>query len=903
MEYKINYKAEKKQADNKNKTIVDFIEVNLLFNNNYIVLNKIGEGGFGVVWKAFDLSLKNFVAIKRLNRELSHNVKFVEMFYNEAVIARSLVHDNIVRTHHFWRDDNGDYYILLDYVKGNSLDHLIKRSKEQNKNISWENVVYIIAGVCKVLDYLHRLAKQPLTGKPYNLIFMDLTPSNIMISFDGDVKITDFGIAKVNRSSHAIEKTAVIAGKYNYMSPEQILGDTNIDHRTDIFSAGIILYELLTGENNESISLEEIKERRLNAKFDFEKIQNVPVELVEIVKRALKKNKEERYSSALEMYRDLRALLKQQNTEDLKEEFATFVSTVLDKELEKERQGELFVQKVDVKSLSENKEIKKVTCYDFIPGSISSPIQIQSKQVSQYVSKTVSHLEPSVSNVEEKGKTVFEEVGNWIVQKIKLYRKRITLVLISLLIATIIFLTIDIFLPGNITPLGRKIYGQIFPPDIVLTFIPPNARVTINSKDGKNILSDMYATDQLEVRKLKPGSYEIIAVREGLKPIQQVITIDPYSKSKTQQINLVFTLNLSINSLPQGADVYINGTKVGQTPWQGEVLAQKLAVYLELPGFEKLGSVGKEQVEGYCFLDFTQNSEQAMFSNKDNKYWSYSSSFNVIGQYKVYNLEGKMFKKVSFNSSPQELLVFINDSSSAAGMTPITLNLTSGFHTIKFSGNPQYQEVIQPIEIKQDTPQEFFINPDKWVTIYAYDKSSSMFIKSNFELISADDDIRFSGTTSPDKPARIAIPVKTYLARFDAGKNYKPLSFTVNIKDVTKISGYLELRNPNVNFYVIDSSSKPVKNVYIWIDNRIVGKTNERGIFSIELTPGNKSLRIVADKYKTYSEQRTFYPAKDENLTFILLADNIICPGCGKEYPADTKIKFCTSCGTQLPKE
>jgi serine/threonine protein kinase len=895
----------KNNSATNNNLEMGIVEVHLLFNNNYLVLNKIGEGGFGIVWRAFDLSLKNFVAIKRLNRELTHNVKFVEMFYNEAVIARSLVHDNIVRTHHFWRDDKGDYYILMDYVKGNSLSHLIKKCKEQNKKISWQQAVFIVAGICKVLDYLHRLAKQPLTGKPYNIIFMDLTPSNIMVSFDGDVKITDFGIAKTNRETHAIEKTAVIAGKYNYMSPEQIMADPNIDFRTDIFSAGLILYELLTGENNESKPVSEIKDIILNTKFDFSKIDpEVPQELVEIVSKSLKKNKEDRYSSALEMYRDLRALLVPKTTEELKEEFAKLVSEVLVTELDRERKTEEFVQKLDVSKLMENRNVTKIKCYDFIPGSTVGP---PLPQVENTVSTTqtsiptpVPHLEPSSSNVEEKGKTVFEEVGNWIIQQIKLYRKRITLIFTSFLIAGLIFVAIDTFLPGNITPLGRKIYGRIFPPDVVITLTPPSGRVTITSKDGKPILSDAYVTEQLEVRRLVPGSYEVVAVREGLKPIQQVITVDAYSKSKTQQINLVFTLSLAINSLPQGADVYINGTKVGTTPWAGEVLAQKIAVQLDFPGFEKLGSVGKEQKEGYCFLDFTQTSEQLMFANIDNKYWSYSSSYNVVGQYKTYNLFGKMYKKISFDSFPKELLIFVDDLPSAAGMTPTTLNLTSGFHTLKFTGNPQYQELVKPLEINQTTPQEIFVNPNKWITIYAYEKDTSKFINANFYLESGD--TKFSGVTTPQNPARLALPVKTYNVRFDAGKNYKPLWFTVDIKEVNKIAGYLELRNPKIKFYVISSSSIPVKGAFIWIDNKVVGKTDDKGIFETELTPGEKTIKIVTDKFKPYSETKTFYPAKDENLTFVLELNTIKCPTCGKEYPGDTKLKFCTNCGTQLPK-
>jgi TonB family protein len=194
----------------------------------------------------------------------------------------------------------------MEYVHGKDLRAILKSSRTKNKPMPVDLAVLVISKIASGLDYAHR--KRGPNGQPLNLVHRDVSPQNILISYEGEVKLVDFGIAKAATKAHVTQHGA-LKGKLLYMSPEQAWG-RNVDKRSDIFSLGVVLYELLTGrplffdENDTEVSiLEKVREARITPTREFN--SRVPQELEKIVGRALKKNADDRYQSAYEMQKDL----------------------------------------------------------------------------------------------------------------------------------------------------------------------------------------------------------------------------------------------------------------------------------------------------------------------------------------------------------------------------------------------------------------------------------------------------------------------------------------------------------------------------------------------------------------------------------------------------------------------
>jgi serine/threonine protein kinase len=865
----------------------------ILINNTYLIVEKVGEGGFGEVYKAVDLSFRSLVAIKKLFRNYADNINFVSMFYKEASIAKTLVHDNIVRVSHFWVDENSkEFYILMDYVNGKSLEYIINKCRKQNIKMPFEVVWYVAVNLAKVLHYLHMGAKHPITDELYNLVYMDLSPGNVLISFDGKIKITDFGVTRTKQSIEQ-DRRVIIAGKYAYMSPEQILGE-KIDFRTDIFSLGVVLYEMLTYEEFLKKDVNEIKEIITQAKFDFEKLKdiNVPQEFISILEKTLKKNKEERYSSALEMYRDLRALFKEKFEEDIESNFVEFLNNTLneEKQIEKEKQDKIFsdIFEGDIKKILENPLIEKVNCIDFIPGTTT---QVLSKAKTEQKEQQLQQIPE-----EEKGKTIFEEVGNWLIQKIKLYRKRITRVVVSFFIALILFLLIDTFIvPGHITIYGKKIYSYLFPPDVIISLTPPKGKVTVTSRKTQKVIYSGYYFSPIELRNLLPGSYEIVAEEENLPTIRRVISISEDIKSKKQTIELTYTVNIAVYSDPSNATILINGTKVGKTPWVGESLAEKIAIQLEYSNFEPLGSIGKEEKKGRCIVDFTQTSEDRIFKDVDKDFWVVKSS-NLAYRGLTYILFGNIPKKINVNSEPKDVIVFLNDKQQAEGTTPVSLLLPKGKHKISFKPSPPYLPTELEINVTEDSPINYYVELKKNIIIYAYDKKTKTPLKAKFNIINTD----IKGVT----PSTISILPKTYKISFlDLEGKYISETFVFDLKSVDKVSAYLELKKPKVSFVVLNANDKaPIENAYIWIDMQIVGKTEKTGKFTTEVSEGERNIKVIADGFDIYTTTVTLSAAQEKTIEVYLYPSVIKCPKCGAEYPSNTQFDYCIKCGTKLPK-
>jgi len=242
---------------------------------------------------------EKLLALKMIHPRFSEDDHFINMLIEEAKISVQLNHVNIGQIFDLGRIEE-TYYIAMEYIEGADVYRTMRRASEMGVEVPVDTAVYVAQEICAGLDYAHR--KRDAAGKPLKIIHRDISPQNVLISFAGEVKIVDFGIAKASLRAKETE-VGVIKGKYYYMSPEQAWGDP-VDHRTDIFSTGIILYEMLTGqmlymEDNVPALLDRVRKADITPASS--RRPEIPKPLDEIVMKTLAKYPDDRYQTAHEL--------------------------------------------------------------------------------------------------------------------------------------------------------------------------------------------------------------------------------------------------------------------------------------------------------------------------------------------------------------------------------------------------------------------------------------------------------------------------------------------------------------------------------------------------------------------------------------------------------------------------
>jgi serine/threonine protein kinase len=297
------------------------------------ILEMIAKGGMAEVYRAQTAGPEGFakeLCVKKILPHLTEDDKFVRMFINEAKLAASLNFANIVSVHDLCVSANREYFIVMEYVHGKDLSDIIRAAQMADRMIPPEIVGYIGREVCRGLTYAH--AKRDTDGNHLNIIHRDISPQNILCSFMGEVKITDFGIAKASTN---VGHTAVgiLKGKYGYMSPEQAHGG-DLDHRSDIFNLGIVLYELLVRERcfagaSDYSTLNLMREATVTPPTRIN--ETIPKELEKIVIKALARRPQDRFQSAAELEEQLGLFDRQ----SLASQLASFVSDLFSNSSEK----------------------------------------------------------------------------------------------------------------------------------------------------------------------------------------------------------------------------------------------------------------------------------------------------------------------------------------------------------------------------------------------------------------------------------------------------------------------------------------------------------------------------------------------------------------------------------------
>ncbi|GEL73606.1 MULTISPECIES: serine/threonine protein kinase [Myxococcus] len=304
----------------------------------YRLIDRIAVGGMAEIFLAHQQQedgRESPVVIKRIRPHLTKHAAFVKMFLNEARLAAQLNHPNVVQIHDLGKIADS-YFIAMEYVSGRDMRRVVPKAEALGIPFPLVYAVKIASCVCAGLHHAH--TKVDLYGNPLNIVHRDVSPENIVVAFDGSVKILDFGIAK---AANQMEQTrnGEIKGKLSYMSPEQCLGKP-LDCRSDVFSLGVVLYEWLTGfklftGESEAAVMRSITDGKIYAPSYFR--EDLPERLETILMRALERDRDKRYQTAAQMQKDLDAFLDAYDFTPTALHLSNFIKQLFEEELAAEQ--------------------------------------------------------------------------------------------------------------------------------------------------------------------------------------------------------------------------------------------------------------------------------------------------------------------------------------------------------------------------------------------------------------------------------------------------------------------------------------------------------------------------------------------------------------------------------------
>src|SRR5258705_3831228 len=215
------------------------------YKGAFRLVNKVAEGGMATVYEAEQLGPEGFtkrIALKVIHPHYAKRTEFLRLFIDEAKLSANLMHGNVVQIYQLG-EVGGEYFIAMEFIQGPTLRSVIDRHYELGTPIPGTLAAYICSRVARALDFAHNFVSP--AGTRLDIVHRDVSPGNVMITWDGHIKLADFGIAKARTSFDPASEQRMRTGKKHYMSPEQVLGGSGVDGKSDVFSLGVVLYELL----------------------------------------------------------------------------------------------------------------------------------------------------------------------------------------------------------------------------------------------------------------------------------------------------------------------------------------------------------------------------------------------------------------------------------------------------------------------------------------------------------------------------------------------------------------------------------------------------------------------------------------------------------------------------------
>jgi serine/threonine protein kinase len=837
-------------------------------NNRYQLLSIIKKGGFGIIYKGYDSVLGKDIAVKEIKPELLKDDWYVQQFQKEARNVAKMNHHNIVHIFDLVQHDDRQFYIIMEYIDGIDLGRLQLECLKRGHLLPQAVGVHIVAEVCKALDYAHSCLTHDRRG-PLNLVHQDVSPSNIMVSKHGVVKLIDFGIAGVQRKAIEEESYVTLQGKVQYMSPEHVDMTAEIDKRSDLFSLGLVLYEILEGKRffmtEESQKIIEILK---NGKLKLKDFKHTPKPLQSVLFRALEKAPERRYQNANQLYIDLMTfLVLNSDSTSLDQEIAQLVlnftngHTAADEwsDILEIKETDTFFEDEQKPENFDDTDSKPVAmAFEFKDQTSVETIELDAPEVGQ------SPILPEPANRPREFTDTLTEVGDEIKTVIDVVRlserghkRAFVKAGLSVLAAVALFFLLDIFMRW--TPFGLQAYDSLFPPAIKIASAPAGATVYLNNE----ALPDK---TPLSIDEIKPGVYELKLSADGYKPILKSIHVASKGEAEVkgeptrpgnQPYLFRFKTTLEIDSSPPDAEVFINGIKYGLNTPCSVTLEVGEACQLEL------------RKNGFANLTgFSLNTEKSIEEIEDRRLWQFEMTREPATQYKVRGLFGKFF---TFQSNPPDATIYLDDNPEPIGRTgQARVFLTARPHKIVFRKEGYVAEALN-LNVNEATQLQIFSALSRPVKFAAFDATNGKTkdLGATITKISRNDRSAFRRRSTP---TQINLPPYEYEAFFSK-KGFRDAVVRVSATD-REVVALLEPLDAEVTVVILDASSKlPLSNVeirYKSLDNPRAAEilfniTDSDGTCTGNLSPGLYVFRTSKGGYR-YEEQSAMIQASGLNM-------------------------------------
>jgi len=536
----------------------------------------------GEVYLARQRGLDGFqklVVIKTLLPHLCEDEEFITMFKDEARLTAQLIHPNICQVFEF--DQVGDtYYLAMEYLRGEDLRRLWKACELRATPLRVPLICRIIADSAAGLDFAHSLRDS--SGAPFRIVHRDISPQNILVTFEGGVKIIDFGVAKAaGRAQHT--RTGALKGKYSYMSPEQVAGQ-DVDGRSDLFALGIVLHELLTGRRlfkaeSDVQTLARVREAHVDPPSRLN--PQLPAGLDAIVLKALAKKPRDRFETAQKFRLALEDWLIQGRMSASSAHLAEFLKVVYQERLEKEsRLGPLLGDA--------GLTVQPGQWQSTPPGNSPSPSASLELRGPAPMGATVNQRQEgsNPSQSRSQGRSPSRTAGKSEIDSSMVrtesgaspFGSRKQTVLLAVVIAGVVAIgTVQLLRrPPDRAPTSVTATEQPATVQLQLTSEPAGALVTL---DGKP-----YGKTPLSAASLRPGPVRIELSLDGFQPLARSEQLGPGAQARDYRLErtALQKVNLVVKSEPEGAEVMEGDMVLGTTPyvWNAPVGPHRLSFSL-----------------------------------------------------------------------------------------------------------------------------------------------------------------------------------------------------------------------------------------------------------------------------------------------------------------------------------